>query len=60
MVRWIHALRLRLWQRQVAALARDCRPCGTSEGDGIAATVAAGIGGSGHGGAVFTSNGAVV
>ncbi|GJD35385.1 hypothetical protein [Methylobacterium aerolatum] len=59
MVRWIHALRLWLWRRQVVALARDCRPCGTGEGDGAAATVAAGIAASGHGGPASYSTGAV-
>ncbi|SDA28847.1 hypothetical protein SAMN02799622_04354 [Methylobacterium sp. UNC378MF] len=54
----IHALRLRLWRRQVRAMARECRVSGTSDGDWIAATVAASATSSGPGAPVSCASGA--
>ncbi len=41
---WVHKLRLRLWQRQVRMMERDCRPTGMSAGDWIGANVTASAG----------------
>ncbi|XYD08956.1 hypothetical protein R1A27_29145 [Methylobacterium sp. NMS12] len=53
----IHTLRLWLWRRQVWAMARECRVSGTSDGDWIAATVAASATSSGPSAAVSYVNG---
>ncbi|ACB23265.1 hypothetical protein [Methylobacterium radiotolerans] len=50
---FIHTLRLWLWRRQV----RACRVSGTSDGDWIAATVAASATSSGPGAPVPYSSG---
>ncbi|MGN8096503.1 hypothetical protein [Methylobacterium sp. 22177] len=54
---FIHNLRLWLWRRQVRALARACRVSGTSDGDWIAATVAASATSSGPGAPVPYASG---
>jgi hypothetical protein len=53
----IHTLRLWLWRRQVTAMERDCRSVGTSDGDWIAATVAASAASSGSGTLVSHASG---
>ena len=47
---WLHEVRVWLWRRQVWALQRSCRPTGTTEGDWIAANVAASASSAGTGG----------
>lgn len=49
MYRWLDRLRIWLWQRQVRALECAIRPTGTTEGDGIVATVTGSMNSSGHG-----------
>ncbi|MGT2481497.1 hypothetical protein ACU4GR_27725 [Methylobacterium oryzae CBMB20] len=54
----IHTLRLWLWRRQERAMARNCRVAGTSDGDWIAATVAASATSAGPGAPASYSSGA--